>query len=250
MLLIAALFSLFTSCGSDQYPELEDGLYAEFVTDHGTMVAELYYEQTPATVGNFVALVEGNHPMVTKEELKGKPFYDGLTFHRIIKGFMIQGGDPDGNGRGGPGYKFHDEFVEGLTHTGKGILSMANSGPNTNGSQFFICEKDTPWLNNKHTVWGKVVVGLDVIDVIANVKKDGNPQQGKPAAPVYMQTVRIIRKGSAAKAFDGAKTFQAELDGLEEKRAKAAAEKAKQFRSFKDAFDAKKAKAESFPSGL
>lgn len=258
MLLVAALFSLL-SC-NDPYPNLEDGIYAEFVTDKGTMTAQLYYEQVPATVANFVALAEGNHPMVTDEAMKGKPFYDGLTFHRILKDFMLQGGDPDGNGRGGPGYKFHDEFVDGLKHDQKGILSMANGGPDGNGSQFFITQKATPWLDGGHTVWGKVVEGLDIIDIIANVPMlypdvaANDPKAGKPKDTLYLQKVNIIRKGSAAKGFNAPAVFEAELSGLVEKRAKIQAEKeaaaAEKFKSYKEAFDTKKAEATVLPSGL
>lgn len=249
MLLIAALFSLL-SC-NDPYPNLEDGIYAEFVTNKGTMTAELYYEQVPATIANFVALAEGNHPMVTDEALKGKPFYNGLIFHRVMKDFMIQGGDPQGTGRGGPGYKFHDEFVDELKHEGAGILSMANSGPDTNGSQFFITEKDTPWLNGKHTVFGKVIEGLDVIAKITAVPmKQGSTQ---PQDDIVMQ-VNIIRKGSAAKNFNAPAVFEAELAGLAEKRAAIAAEKAAaaaiKYKSYKETFEKKKAEATVLPSGL
>ncbi|MBE16780.1 MAG: peptidylprolyl isomerase [Cytophagaceae bacterium] len=251
MLLIAVLFSML-SC-SDPYPNLEDGIYAEIVTEQGTMIAELYYEQTPATVANFVALAEGTHPMVTDSSLAGKPFYDGLTFHRIIKNFMIQGGDPEGTGRGGPGYKFHDEFVDELKHKGKGVLSMANSGPDTNGSQFFITQKETPWLDGKHTVWGQVVEGLDVIDKIVNVEME-NAKGGVPKNDIIMQDVNIIRKGSAAKSFDAPAVFKSELAGLKEKRAKEAEEKAAaaaiKYKSYRETFEKKKAEATVLPSGL
>jgi peptidylprolyl isomerase len=249
MLLIAALFSLL-SC-NDPYPNLENGIYAEIVTNKGTMTAELYYELAPATVANFVALAEGNHPMVTNEALKGKPFYNGLIFHRVMKDFMIQGGDPDANGRGGPGYKFHDEFVDELKHAGKGILSMANGGPDGNGSQFFITEKDTPWLDGSHSVFGKVVEGLDVISKITAVPmRQGTTQ---PVDDIVMQ-INIIRKGSAAKSFNAPAVFEAELAGLTEKRAKIQAEKeaaaALKYKSYKENFETKKAQATTLPSGL
>ncbi|RMB60461.1 peptidylprolyl isomerase [Dokdonia sinensis] len=252
MYLFIALLTLL-SC-NDKYPDLEDGLYAEIVTDKGTMVAQLYFEETPATVANFVALAEGNHPMVKDSTLKGKPFYNGLTFHRVIEDFMIQGGDPLGKGSGDAGYKFHDEFVDGLVHDSKGTLSMANSGPDTNSSQFFITQKETPWLNGRHTVWGKVVIGLEVIDDIIAVEKIGDPRQGKPKVPPVMTQVNIIRKGSAAKNFNAPETFKAELAGIDAKRVKAAEEKAAadaiKYKEYKERFDSKREKAEKLPSGL
>ncbi|MBR0101696.1 MAG: peptidylprolyl isomerase, partial [Treponema sp.] len=130
----------------------KDGIFAIMKTTSGSIVLELFYKETPLTVTNFVGLAEG-----TLDAAKGKPFYDGLTFHRVIADFMIQGGDPKGNGTGGPGYKFADEFVDNLIFDKPGLLAMANSGPNTNGSQFFITHVPTDWLNHKHTIFGKVV---------------------------------------------------------------------------------------------
>ena len=130
------------SCGS-KYPDLGDGVYAEFVTNKGTFVAKLYNEATPLTVSNFVSLAEGTNGMIDST-YKGKKFYNGLTFHRVIKDFMIQGGDPSGDGSGNPGYRFPDEIVDTLNFEKKGLLAMANSGPETNGSQFFITLKETP----------------------------------------------------------------------------------------------------------
>ena len=163
-ILALALFS----CG-EKYPDLEDGLYAEFITNQGTFVAKLYEEQAPLTIANFVSLAEGTNTMVDST-YKGKNFYNGLIFHRVIKDFMIQGGDPEGTGRGGPGYKFPDETTESLAHNDKGILSMANSGPNTNGSQFFVTLKATPWLDGRHTIFGKVMIGQEVVDTIGKVE--------------------------------------------------------------------------------
>ena len=160
----------------------EDGLYAVIDTDKGVIVLKLFYKDTPLTVCNFVGLAEG-----TLDAAKGKPFYDGLTFHRVIADFMIQGGDPLGTGSGGPGYKFPDEIVENLKHDGPGVLSMANAGPGTNGSQFFITHVQTPWLDGKHTVFGRVVEGQNVVDAI---------QQGDK-----MNSIKIIRTGDEAKAF-------------------------------------------------
>lgn len=172
-------------------PKLEKGLYAEITTSKGVILLALEFEKTPLTVANFVGLAEGVIPNTAKAA--GIPFYEGVKFHRVIKDFMIQGGDPAGNGTGGPGYKFKDEFVDSLQHTGPGILSMANAGPKTNGSQFFITHKATPWLDGKHTVFGHVVSGQDVVNAIV---------QGDTII-----SVKIIRKGKAAKKFDALKTF-------------------------------------------
>ncbi len=245
MLLIIVLLSLL-SC-NDKYPDLKDGIYAEFITDKGTIVTELYHEDAPATVANFVALVEGNHPM-TDTTYAGKPYYNGLKFHRIIKNFMIQGGDPKGTGSGGPGFKFHDEFSE-KKHDTIGILSMANSGPNTNGSQFFITHIPTPHLDGKHTVWGRTVIGFDVIDAIAGVPML-DARAGKPKEDLFMQQVNIIRKGSAAKKYDAASAFTEELAVYEKKKTEEAVAKAKVLAEVKAGFDKKRADTEKLASGL
>ena len=158
------LTAIFFGC-EDEYPSLENGLYANLQTNRGDIMLQLEMEKTPVTVANFVSLAEGDNQRVA-EEFKGKKYYDGLIFHRVINDFMIQGGDPTSTGSGGPGYQFDDEFTD-LTHNGPGILSMANAGPGTNGSQFFITHKETPWLNGKHTVFGKVIEGQEVVDSIA-----------------------------------------------------------------------------------
>lgn len=169
------------------------GIFAEIETDKGKILLRLEYQKTPITVANFISLVEGTNTAITDEKLKGKPFYDGLKFHRVIPDFMIQGGDPQGNGSGGPGYAFKDEIVSDLKHNRAGILSMANSGPKTNGSQFFITHKETPWLDGKHTVFGNVVTGQDVVNAI---KQDD-----------VIKKVTIVRKGAEAKKFDAPKVF-------------------------------------------
>ena len=157
-----------TSCKKEKKvvkPDLPEGVYAKIKTDKGDITLSLTYKKTPLTVMNFVGLAEGKIDNTAKKP--GELFYNGLKFHRVIKDFMIQGGDPMGNGSGGPGYSFADEFNSELKHDGPGILSMANSGPNTNGSQFFITHKATTHLNGKHTVFGKVIKGQDIVNNIA-----------------------------------------------------------------------------------
>ncbi len=181
--------------------KLEEGLYAAFDTSKGEIIVKLFYKKVPLTVTNFVGLAEGTKDS-NKE--KGTPFYDGLKFHRVIKDFMIQGGDPQGTGSGGPGYRFPDEFDPTLKHDGPGILSMANAGPNTNGSQFFITHKATPWLDNKHSVFGKVVSGQDVVDKI---------EQND-----VIKTVRILRIGEEAKKFKADQSSFEKLEGKAKER--------------------------------
>ena len=208
--LIAISAVLLTSCtpiykkmnvDKETYEGLKDGLYANFQTSKGNMIVKFEDKKAPVTVANFVGLAEGK--IENKAKAKGVPFYDGTIFHRVIKDFMIQGGDPKGTGMGDPGYKFDDEKND-LQHTGKGILSMANSGPNTNGSQFFITEIATPWLDGKHTVFGSVVNGIDVIDTIANVEKGA---QDKPRTDVVLEKVSVFTKGDEYKNYDAAKLF-------------------------------------------
>ena len=189
------LISILTlnSCNMKNYSDLSDGLYADLETSKGNIILELYYEQAPTTVSNFVALAEGNHPVVDDQH-EGKRYYDGLKFHRVIENFMIQGGDPSGTGSGGPGYQFDDEFNEELKHDGPGVLSMANAGPGTNGSQFFITHVETPWLDGKHSIFGKVNSGQDVVD---KIEQDD-----------IIKKVKVIRIGEAAKSFNAPKNFE------------------------------------------
>lgn len=187
---------------------MQDGLYAKFNTTKGTIVANLEFEKTPGTVGNFVALAEGNLENSAKPQ--GEGYYNGLKFHRVIPDFMIQGGCPQGTGTGNPGYKFDDEIHPELTHSGPGILSMANAGPGTNGSQFFITHVETAWLDGKHTVFGNVVEGQEVVDKIA---------QGD-----VIETLEIIRVGEKAAQFNAVETFR-QFSGAKAAR-EAAAKKA------------------------
>ncbi|MDX1318094.1 MAG: peptidylprolyl isomerase, partial [Xanthomarina gelatinilytica] len=180
---------------------MQDGLYAKFNTNKGEILVALEYKKTPGTVGNFVALAEGQ--MENSAKPQGRPYYDGLKFHRVIPDFMIQGGCPQGTGTGNPGYKFDDEFHPELKHSGPGVLSMANAGPGTNGSQFFITHVETPWLDNNHTVFGQVVTGQEVVDAIA---------QGDT-----IETLEIIRVGADAEAFNAIEAFRT-FEGAREKR--------------------------------
>jgi peptidyl-prolyl cis-trans isomerase A (cyclophilin A) len=171
---------------------MQDGIYAKFTTEKGEILIKLTHDKTPGTVGNFVALAEGN--LENSAQPQGTPYYDGLTFHRVIPDFMIQGGDPNGTGSGGPGYNFDDEFHPDLKHDVPGVLSMANAGKGTNGSQFFITHVPTPWLDNNHTVFGHVVEGQNIVDLIA---------QGDT-----MMKVEIIREGEEAKKWNAVEQFR------------------------------------------
>ena len=188
---------------------MENGIYAKFNTPKGSILVKLTHEKTPGTVGNFVALAEGN--LENKSRPQGQPFYDGLKFHRVIPDFMIQGGCPQGTGTGGPGYKFEDEFHPDLKHDKPGVLSMANSGPGSNGSQFFITHIPTDWLDNKHTVFGNVVEGQDIVDAVA---------QGDA-----LESVEIIRVGDEAKNWNAVEAFRT-FEGSRLKREAAAREAA------------------------
>ncbi len=227
-------FALITTQAFSQ-TKLADGMYANFVTKKGTITTQLYFNETPLTVANFVALAEGTHPTV-KAEYKGKPLYNGLKFHRVIANFMIQGGDPKGDGSGEPGYLFADEIVPTLKHDGPGVLSMANRGPVTNGSQFFITHVATPHLDGRHTIFGKVVNGQEIVNAI---------EQND-----VIEKVEIIRVGKDAKKFNAAKTFTS----TQEKIKKDEELKKKQAESLKieskKMFDEYQAKATAYPSGI
>ncbi|EJL63533.1 peptidylprolyl isomerase [Flavobacterium sp. CF136] len=209
-----------------------EGIFATISTTKGDIVLSLEYVKAPVTVANFISLAEGKNPNVKVEKLKGKPFYDGLKFHRVINDFMIQGGDPEGNGSGGPGFSFKDEFTEDLKFEKGGVLAMANSGPATNGSQFFITHKETPWLNGKHTIFGHVVSGMDNVNKI--VQDD------------IMTKITITRKGSAAKKFDAVKVINEDAKKELSKKAESQKVIAAKAAYFADA----KASATTTESGL
>lgn len=232
---------IVSACKSTSYQNLEDGLYADIQTDKGNILLELAYEHSPVTVANFVSLAEGSNIYVS-ENYKGKPFYDGLKFHRVVKDFMIQGGDPNGNGSGGPGYKFENEHpkkndsTEMFIFNKAGVLAMANSGKDTNGSQFFITHIEYPSINGGYTIFGQVIKGQEVVDSIA---KDD-----------VMNTIKIIRVGIDAKKFKAHKVFASYFKSLEA----AAKIKLEKVQKAKDEFLKKvkenKVKAKEFPSGL
>ena len=236
----------FYSCKED-HNNLPDGLYAKIETNKGDIVVQLDFEKAPITVANFVALAEGKNEFVTNENLKNKPFFDGLKFHRVIKDFMIQTGDPLGTGSGDTGYKFKDEFSD-LKFDDGGVLAMANNGPATNSSQFFITHLATPWLDGKHTIFGHVVeTGMDVVN---KIEQDD-----------YINKVTIIRNGEAAKKFNAVKIFNDYFSVESENQNKKAAidaenkriyaEKYKTVREEKIAYFADlKSKAIKTPSGL
>ncbi len=232
--LILTMVALISACSSPK-SDLADGLYANIKTNKGDILLQLEYEKAPVTVANFVSLAEGNNPFVDSKH-KGKPYYDGLKFHRVIKDFMIQGGDPDATGAGGPGYVFKDEFDPSLTHNKPGVLSMANSGPTTNGSQFFITHKETPWLDNMHTIFGHTIKGQEIVDSIAQDD--------------VMEKVTIIRVGKDAKKFDAVKIFKNyfEQEAKDKKEAEKSLEKAQ--KKYNDLFTDLKGKATKTASGL
>lgn len=245
-ILICTILLGLVGC-KDEYPNLEDGIYAEFNTNKGTFVAELYYEATPLTVANFVSLAEGNTHSMVDSTYQDKKFYDGLIFHRVIKDFMIQGGDPTGTGSGGPGYKFPDEIVDTLSHDSKGILSMANAGPGTNGSQFFITLNETPWLDGRHTIFGKVVEGMEVVDSIGQVETG---PRDKPVNDLVIENLNIIRKGKEAKNFDAVQVFESGLEEAEAEREEQERLQMEARAASAERFESLREEAEELESGL
>ncbi|MCS5589897.1 MAG: peptidylprolyl isomerase [Candidatus Thioglobus sp.] len=215
MRILAIFLTIFLSLQSQA--KLDDGLYANLHTNQGDIVIKLAYDKTPLTVINFVGLAEGTK----KSNIQtGKPFYNGLKFHRVIDNFMVQGGDPKGNGTGGPGYQFADEITD-LSHDSGGILSMANSGPDTNGSQFFITHKATGWLDGKHTVFGRVIDGMDVVNRID--KGD------------FIRKVKIIRIGVKAESFKTDEiAFKQQAQKTLNSKDQAKVEKLKNFQAYID----------------
>ena len=214
--MVGSLFSLYIAKANTTFArsliilDMDNGIYARFHTSKGKVDVLLTHDKTPGTVGNFVALAEGQLENQAKKQ--GTPYYDGLSFHRVIADFMIQGGDPQGTGAGGPGYQFDDEFHTELKHDGPGVLSMANAGPGTNGSQFFITHVATPWLDNKHTVFGRVVEGQEVVDKIA--QND------------ILERLEIIRVGEEAESWNAVEAFR-QFNGAKAER-EAAAKRAEQ----------------------
>ncbi len=206
---------------------MNNGLYAKFNTSKGEILVNLEFKKTPGTVGNFVALAEGN--LENNSKPQGTPYYDGLKFHRVIADFMIQGGCPQGTGTGSPGYSFADEFHPELTHNVPGILSMANSGPASNGSQFFITHVATPWLDNKHTVFGNVIEGQEVVNAVAQDD--------------LLNSLEIIRVGDAAEKFNAVEAFRV-FEGSREKR------EAEAKKEQKEQMDKVAAGYDETPSGL
>ncbi|RXP47065.1 peptidylprolyl isomerase [Lutibacter sp. HS1-25] len=239
--LIIILSLIISACKPTEYAHLNDGLYANLETNRGEILLKLEFELTPVTVANFVSLAEGTNDFVV-DSLKGKPYYNGTIFHRVIPNFMIQGGDRLGTGEGNPGYNFNDEFPKYvgdslvLKHAKAGVLSMANSGPNSNGSQFFITHKETPWLDGAHTVFGNVESGQQVVDSIVQYDT--------------IKKVEIIKVGKAAKSFKANKVFSNYYKViLEEKIKKDKALKVALAATMKK-FNENYPKATEYPSGL
>jgi cyclophilin family peptidyl-prolyl cis-trans isomerase len=250
---LAVLALALASCKTSSRTDLGDGLFADIKTSKGDIIVRLEHDKIPVTVANFVSLAEGNSPFVS-ENFKGKKYYDGLIFHRVMKDFMIQGGCPTGTGTGNPGYRFMDEFNDSLVHDRKGILSSANSGPGSNGSQFFITHKPTPWLDGVHTIFGEVVEGMAIVDSIANVPV---AMGSKPVDSVNINTIKIIRNGKEAKKFDAIQIMTDYFDNeeerlaiIEKKKAKKQAEIAGMMAEFAKELETQSGKAKQLPSGL
>ena len=232
---------VLASCKTAKYTDLTDGMYANIETTKGDILLELYYEDVPITTANFITLVEGNNTYV-KDKYKGKPFYDGLTFHRVVANFMIQGGDPNGNGSSGPGYKFENEHPKKSDSTDMyvfdkaGVLAMANAGRDANGSQFFITHNEYQSINGSYTVFGQLLIGQNVVDTIAIGDK--------------MNIVNIIRVGKEAKKFDASKVFDAYFLELEVSAKVKQEAMAKAKTDFLKTVEENKIKATELASGL
>jgi cyclophilin family peptidyl-prolyl cis-trans isomerase len=239
--LIAVLLGVLISCKPTKYTDLDEGLYADLSTNKGAILLKLEFKKTPITVANFVSLAEGSNEYVT-DSIKGKPYYNGLIFHRVLKDFMIQTGDPLGTGSGNPGYQFIDEFPKDesgnllLKHDRPGILSMANAGPATNGSQFFITHKETAWLDGKHTVFGQVVRGQSVVDLIVQSDK--------------ILTVKIIKVGREAKSFKASKEFSNFYENYSKDKIEKELEFEETVKNTLDRFNNLSKEAIEYPSGL
>tara|TARA_B110000438_G_scaffold290031_1_gene325294 strand:- start:1318 stop:2202 length:885 start_codon:yes stop_codon:yes gene_type:complete len=201
-LLYSGLIILGLASLASAFVLTEDGIYAVFDASAGEITVELDYDQVPITVGNFVGLAAGTKAYFDKltGEISQAPFYDGITFHRVVTNFVIQAGSPNGQGTDGPGYSFADEFVDGLTHEAEGVLSMANSGVNTNGSQFFITLRATPELDDLHTVFGRIVEGIEIVRLIGSVSR--SPDDVNPPEAAVINSAEIVRSGAAALAWD------------------------------------------------
>lgn len=246
-IIICSLFLLATSCQNNKYNHLKDGIYAELVTSKGIMLAKLYYKKAPYTVANFVSLSEGTNLLVDSI-YRNRKFYNGTIFYRVIDSFMIQGGDPLGNGFGNPGYRFDDEFHPDLKHNKPGILGMANDGPKTNGSQFYITERADRSLDSLHSVFGELLLGFDVLDSISKVKT--SELDNKPIEDITLNEVNIIRIGLKAKAFDAQKIFTDYFTDLERSE-KSKKEKAEAIiKATKEKFEKQLQDAILMPSGL
>ena len=230
---------------NDKKVEVSDGIYAKFSTTLGEILVQFDVKNAPMTSANFIALAEGTMPLVT-EKYKGKPYFNGLKFHRVIPDFMIQGGDPEGNGTGGPGYQFPNEVSDSLVHL-KGVISMANSGPNTNGSQFFITVKETAFLNGSYSVFGKVLAGQEVADSISKVPRGKNDV---PNTPMVMNTVEIVRIGKTYKKWDAYAAFEKGKKDFEEKQRLAEEEAANRAQREEATILAKYPTAKKSQSGL
>ncbi len=224
ILTIFVIGSIASACGAtnvtvnNETVELNDGIYAKLTTSMGEILIDFHEEYAPMTAANFIALAEGNHPKVS-QEYASKPYFDGIVFHRVIPQFMIQCGDPTGTGSGSPGYQFPQEISNELRHDKPGVVSMANAGPGTNGSQFFITHNPTPHLDGSYNIFGQVLHGQEIVDAIGGVDRD---QRDRPKEDVILEKVEIIRVGKEAKKFDAPVLFESGVNG-EEERIKAAA---------------------------